>query len=280
MQVELAEERVFRFTDRFTAGYAESRALEKRVEAFGTLARVSGLFAQPKEGDYELVYREQRLQPFWRLTATAVTAYERMRDYPIRLGPEVRQVALGGETLAPANGQVTIRGLETCREEIRRESLIDGVSGEADGGLGAYLQHEAAEVAPDALAAATADGFVVVPPKARASMVVRDLVASAIGKIDADRVLEETVRVEAVDLYYRPVHAFRFRKGGKEAVVEFDGVTGAVTTGGDTFEQYLGKALDPHFLLDVSGEALSLVVPGANIAKLLIVKGMEMRQRR
>jgi hypothetical protein len=285
MQVELAEERVFRLTDRFTTGYAEGQAAGKRVEAFGTLARVTGLFSQPRDEDYELVYREQRLQPFWRLNVASVTAYERSRDYPIRLGPEVREVALEGRTFTAQGGQITVRGLETCREESRKEVLIEGLTGAVAPALSAYLQHEAAEIDPASLAAAARDGVVVVPPQARASMIVRDVVAGAIGKIDADWVLEETVRMEAVDLFYRPVHAFRYRRkakdgSAKEAVVEFDGVTGAVTVGGTTFEQHLGKVLDPHFLLDVGGEALSLVIPGANIAKLLIIKGMEMRQKR
>ena len=119
--------------------------------------------------------------------------------------------------------------------------------------------------------------MVIVPPEAKASMVVRDVVAAAIGKIDADTVTEELVRVEAVDLYYRPIHAFRYRRADKEAVVEFDAVTGEARVGGDTFEQYLGKALEPRFLLDVGAETLNFVVPGANLAKLIIVKGMEMK---
>jgi hypothetical protein len=280
MQVELAEERVFRLTDRFTAGYAEEQSWARRAEAFGALARVSGLFSQGKGEDYEVVYRERRLQPFWRLIVTTSTAYERTRDYPIKVPPEVRQVTIGAETLAVENGQFSLRGLESCREESRRETLVDGLTKAPAPALSAYLQHEAREIPAADLAAATADGFVVVPPQAKASMVVRDVVSGAIGKIDADRVLEEVVRVEAVDLFYRPIHAFRYRRAGKEAVMEFDGVTGEVKTGGATFEQYLGKALDPHFLLDVGGEALSLVIPGANIAKLLIIKGMELRQKR
>jgi hypothetical protein len=280
MQVELAEERVFRLADRFTRGYAETTAWAKRADAFGALARVTGLFTQGKADDTEIVYREQRLQPFWRLTVSTATAYERSRDYPIKVPPEVRQVTVGEQVLAVTNGQFTLKGLESCREEGRRDTLVDGLSKQVAPTLSVYLQHDHAEITADALTQATADGFVVVPPEAKASMVVRDVIAGAIGKIDADRVLEETVRVEAVDLFYRPVHAFRLKKAGKEAVVEFDGVTGAVTVGGTTFEQYLGKALDPHFLLDIGGEALSLVVPGANIAKLLIVKGMEMRQKR
>jgi len=276
MQVELAEERIFRLADRFSLEHAEGRAWSKRLEAFGALARVTGLFSQPRDDDFAVIYRERRLQPFWRVAVSTATAYQRRRSYAVPVPPEVRQVTIDGKAIAAADGRFMLDGLESCREEARREVFVD-LSKQAAPALAAYLQHDAVETDAETLAKATADGMVIVPPQAKASMVVRDVVASAIGKIDADTVTEELVRVEAVDLYYRPIHAFRYRRADKEAVVEFDAVTGEARIGGATFEQYLGKALEPRFLLDVGAETLNFVVPGANLAKLIIVKGMEMK---
>ena len=56
-----------------------------------------------------------------------------------------------------------------------------------------------------------------------------------------------------------------------------DALTGEARPGGATFEQYLGKALEPKFLLDVGAETLNFVIPGANLAKLMIVKGLELK---
>ena len=276
MQVELAEERIFRLADRFSLEHAEGRAWSKRLEAFGALARVTGLFSQPRDDDFAVIYRERRRQPFWRVAVSTATAYQRRRSYSVPVPPEVRQVTIDGKAIAAADGRFMLDGLESCREEARREVFVD-LSKQAAPALAAYLQHDAVETDAETLAKATADGMVIVPPQAKASMVVRDVVASAIGKIDADTVTEELVRVEAVDLYYRPIHAFRYRRADKEAVVEFDAVTGEARIGGATFEQYLGKALEPRFLLDVGAETLNFVVPGANLAKLIIVKGMEMK---
>jgi hypothetical protein len=278
MQVELAEERVFLLKDRFSMELAEGRAWTKRIEAFGTMAKVAGLLARPRDEEFEVVYRERRLQPFWRLAVSAVCAYERARDFPVKVNPEVQSVTLLGQAFGVANQQFTVRGLESCREETRREALIDGLTKTANPALGTYLQYESVQIDAAALAAVTAEGTVVVPPEARASLVVRDVVASAIGKIDADKVLEEVVRVEAVDLFYRPVYAFRYRRAGKEAIVEFDALTGEVHTGGVTFEEHFGKVLDPSFLLDVGAETLNFVLPGANLAKMVLVKGMQMRK--
>ena len=113
----------------------------------------------------------------------------------------------------------------------------------------------------------------------RASGLVRDAVAKAIGLIEADKVLEETVRLEAVDLYYRPVYAFRYRRAGKEAVVEVDALSGVARPGGSTFEHYLGKVLDPVFLFDMTVETANIFLPGATLVKVLVNKGLEMRKR-
>ena len=99
------------------------------------------------------------------------------------------------------------------------------------------------------LSRVTQAGTVVVPPEVKASALVREVVSSAIGRIEADRILEERVTGDTVDLLYRPVYAFRYRHAGKEAVIEFDELTGDARAGGDTFEQYLGKVLEPRFLV-------------------------------
>lgn len=280
MQVELAEERMFRFAPRISQEEAVGRAWAKRVEAFGALSRVAGLLAKPRDEEFVVAYREQRLQPFWRCTVSTFWSYERGRDYPIKLPPEVREVEVGGRVLAVQGQQIIVHGVESCREEGRKEVLVDGLAKSGRVDLAPYLRFDAAQTDADGLAQAAAEGLVVVPPEYKSSSVVRDAIAGAIGKIDADRILEETVRIEAIDLYYRPIFAFRYRRADKEAVVEVDALTGEARTGGATFEAYMGKVMDTRFLLDLGAEAINMVVPGANLAKMVVVKGMELRTRR
>ena len=278
MNVELADERVLILPDQFSLEQARDRAWTKRVEAFGTLARMSGLLNKPKDEEFDLVYTERRLQPFWRLVASATYAYERKRSYIVKVPAEVQSVAIAGETLATPKGDFVIGGLETCREEHRSETLFDGLTKAAAPDLAAYLKFQGALTDTDALAALTRDGVIVVPPEARASMLMRDVIAGMMTKIDADRVIEETVRLEIVDLYYRPIYAFRYRRQGKEAVVECDAVTGVAKPGGATFERYLGKVLDPAFLFDVTVETANIFLPGATLARVLVNKGLELRK--
>lgn len=273
MNVEIAEERIVALTDRFTLDHAEGRAWSRRADAFGTVAKLGGLLNRSTSEDYECVYRERRIQPFWRLHATAVAEYERTRSYAVAVSPSVRSVQLLGETVDVEQGQLRLSGLETCRDESSREHLFDGLTRAENPGLAGYLKFDSEVVDAEALAALAREGTVVVPPGTKASVLVREVVSAAIGKIDADRVLEERVIVDMVDLVYRPVYAFRYRHAGKEAVIEFDGLTGEIRPDGSTFEQYLGKVLEPRFLLDVGVEAVNIFVPGTQLIRIAVEHG-------
>lgn len=279
MDVHLAEERMLVLQDQFNMDHAEGRASTKKIDAFGALAKVAGFLSRPKDDEFELIYREHRLQPFWRVACTFVSAYERKRDHALKLAPEVRQVEIAGETHQVVDHAVTLHVLETCREEMKRDIYFDALTGQPGADLTSRLRFPTIPATEESLAAFTEKGTVVVPPQATSSVVVREVLGSLVNRIKADKVLEETVTFEAIDLYYRPVYAFRYRRQGKEAVVEFDGLTGDLKTGGSTFETYVGKILDTRFLLDASAEVANLFVPGATLVKVLLAKGMELRGR-
>jgi hypothetical protein len=275
VEVEIAQERLVVLTDRFNLDHAEGRAWARRAEAFGTVARLGGLLGRSVADDYECVYRERRLQPFWRLHAGSTAAYERTRTYGVDVLPGVRSVVVAGQTYEAAQGKIRLTGLESCREETEREFLFDGLTRAETPALSRYLAFAGTMADADLLAETARQGTVVVPPVNKASMLVREVVSAAIGKIEADRILEERVSVDIVDLVYRPVYAFRYRHAGREAVLEFDGLTGDLRPDGATFEQYLGKALEPRFLLDVGVEAVNLFVPGTQLARIVVEHGVK-----
>ena len=279
MDVTLAEERVLVLPDQIDMAAAEARAATKRIDAFGTLAKVAGLLSRPRAEDFELVYKEHRLQPFWFAACTAVCAYERTREHVLKLAPEVRQATISGQAHEVSSQQLALPVLEHCREETRHETYYDALTGKAAPELADRLGAPAAVSSPEALAALAEQGTVVVPPQTKASVVVREILAGLMGKIEADKVLEETVGFERIDLYYRPVFAFRYRRQGKEAVVEVDGLTGEAKAGGATFETYLGRVMDPRFLIEMGAESAALFVPGAGLVKVLVFKGMDMKGR-
>lgn len=276
MNVELAEERILLLPDKLGAAQAEGRAWSKRTDAFGAFAKLGGFLNKPKDEDYEVVYRELRLQPFWRLSASTTHIYERQRQHKLKVGVEVEAITLGEQKYPAVNREVAITVTESCNEHAQRDWLFDGITKKVEASLKTYVGIEAATVTADDLNEKAKAGAIIVPPQAKASMLTREVISQAIRKIEADNIIEEKMQIDAIDLYYRPVYAMRYKWQQKEAVVEVDAVTGDTRTGGTTFEAYMGKFVDRDFLLDAGAEALNTFIPGVNLAKLIVVKGLKL----
>ncbi len=283
MEIALADERALLLKEQITLEQAEGRVWGRKLDAFGRVARVAGMLQKPKDADFELLYQEHRYQSFWHVVCRAHYVYERQREFPIAVsGPEVEKVTFAGREYAIVNGRLLLNGVELCREEPEKELFLDSITNAKNGALAGYLQHPANEIPMEYLDELTAKGIVIVPPQTRATAVVRDVLLGILKSVRADRILEDTVTVERVDLYYRPVYAFQYRwkSKNKEAVLEMDGVTGELQTEGKTFQQYMGKLLDPEFLFDVGVDTIDLLVPGGGLAIKLARKGLDVAKKR
>ncbi len=282
MDVTLAQERAYYFKPQLSLEQAEGRAWGKKQDAFGTLSKVTSLVQRPKDAEFELLYKEARYEPFWNVECRALYVYQRRRNYPIPVGgPEVETVTIEGMKYQVSGGELTLSGLEHCREEFHENIFINGISNAQQPSLADYTQFPATEIPEDRLDHFGAETEIVVPPQARASAIVREILIGMIKSVEADRILEDNVEVERVDLYYRPVYAFQYRWKSKEkdAVLEMDGLTGTLQSGGKTFQQYMGKILDPEFLFDVGTETIDLLVPGGGLAMKLAKKGIDVARR-
>ena len=111
------------------------------------------------------------------------------------------------------------------------------------------------------------DDTIVVPPEQRASFVVRQLLSEMLKPVQADRVIEESLTLETIDLCYRPIWAFEFhwQSKDKRGVVEIDAVTGTIRQGGSLLPQ-LGKIVSRDALFDIGADTIGLLVPGGSIA--------------
>jgi hypothetical protein len=283
MEITLVQERAMILQEQLSMDQAEGRAWSHKLDAFGRLERVTSLFSRPKDDDFELLYKEKRYQPFWHIVCTARYVYERRRQYPLKVsGPEIKSVTIEGTQYDATPGTIALVGLEHCREELREELYVDGLSNEPCPDLGVYLQYPTTVIAEDDLDDFQPQDAIVVPPQARATAIVRDILIGMIKSVQADRIIEDSIGVERVDLYYRPVYAFQYRwkSKDKETIIEYDAMTGKLQAGGKTFQQYVGKFLDPEFLFDIGTETVDLLVPGGGLAIKLVQKGIEAAQSR
>ncbi len=283
MEITLTEQRALILKEQLPLDQAEGRAWTRKMDAFGRMVKMTSLVQRPRDEDFELVYREHRHQPFWHVVCTARYVYERQREIPVVPGgPEVESVTIEGVQYRPEGGKIMLRGLEHCREELESQVFVDAYTGEQNPALERYLEFPATEVPLEELDSFAPEGVIMVPPQTRASAIVREVLVGMIKSVQADRILEDRVEVERVDLYYRPVYAFQYRWKSKEreAILEFDALTGQLEAGERIFQQYVGKILDPDFLFDVGVDTVDLFVPGGGIAIKLARKGIDVARGR
>ncbi|HUG47121.1 MAG TPA: hypothetical protein VMP67_01790 [Candidatus Limnocylindria bacterium] len=270
MEIQLAPERVFLLEARLSAEDAERKAMDRRAQAIA--GGLGGLLQRPRPEDIVLVARQHRLEPFWHVACSATYVYERRREYKVPASaPEVQAVTVEGTRYemerAASSGPRSFRltALEHCRDEFRKEVFSDGLSGSAMDDGSELIGGPRSEVAD--MAALAAEGTIVVPPEQRASFVVRKALADVMKPVQADKILEESVALEATDLYYRPMWAFEFAWAakGKQGVVEVDGLTGASRQGKPLIGQLRGM-ITRDLLFDVGADTVGLLVPGGSIA--------------
>jgi hypothetical protein len=276
MDVTLAQERVFVLDERLTFDEIQQHAFDRRVQAFGS--GIGALLQRPKPDEVALVAKQRRLEPLWHVSGRAVYVYERDRDYNVPpSAPDVDAITVNGVRYdGQPGGARTFRvpAREHCHSEFVGDSYIDGLSGAPVSDHATLMAGPRTEVTD--IASLAADGTVVLPPEHRASYVVRQLMTEIMKPVQADKMLEEQVTLEATDLLYRPWWAFEFswQGKGKQGVVEIDAITGNTRQGKPLVSAIRG-ILTRDVLFDVGADTVGLFVPGGSIAVKLAKAAMD-----
>jgi hypothetical protein len=269
MEIHLGSERIVVLQQREGAEALRQKAMDRRTQAFGS--GLGSILQRPKSDDVVLLTSQRRIEPFWHVVGRAHYVYERSRDYTVPASaPEVREVTIDGTAYPVAEaGQAArtfkIATIEHCTEEIVHQLDADARTGAAIGDAPAVLAGPTEEISDPATL--TADDTIVVPPEHRASFVVRQLLSEMLKPVQADRILEESLTLETIDLCYRPIWAFEFHwlSKDKRAVVEIDALTGAIRQGGSLLPQ-LSRMVTRDALFDIGADTIGLLVPGGSIA--------------
>jgi hypothetical protein len=269
MDIQLGTERIFLLRERDGGDQLRQQAMDHRTQAFGS--GLGSILQRPKADDVELVTSQRRLEPFWHVSGRAQYVYERSRDYAVvASAPEVREVTILGTTYpvtrpASGSGTFTVPAVEHCREELAHVLDVDARTGARIADAAVVLSGPRDEVSDPAIL--SADDTIVVAPEQRASFVVRQLLAEMLKPVQADRILEESLTLETIDLCYRPIRAYEFhwRSKDKRGVVEIDAATGAFRQGGSLLP-HLGRVITRDALFDIGADTIGLLVPGGSIA--------------
>jgi hypothetical protein len=208
--------------------------------------------------------------------------YERNHTYTIPVsGTEVHHVTALGQDLPvtadPKGGaSILLNGVEHCVEERRQSYTFDGTGTKMD--LSRYQSFAKTEIAD--LGQFAPAGVLVVPPQAHATTVVRTVLAEVIKPVQAQVIHEERVNLEALDINFRPVYALEYEwvTKGKRVILEFDGLTGEVHTGGKKLNDQIKGMVTRDLIFDVTADAAGLIVPGGSIAVKLVKAVVDRRK--
>jgi hypothetical protein len=272
MEIYLAAERAFHIIPQISLEIARDRLEQKKVSLVtGTLG---ALISRPKPQDIQLVSFESRLEAFWLIDVLVRTVYERTQTYTIPIkGAEVHHVTVLGQDLPvitnpKGSTSFSLNGVEHCIEECRHSYTFDGTGTIMD--LRKYQSFAKSEIVD--LGQFAPAGILVVPPQAHATTVVRAVLSEVIKPVQAQVIHEERVNVETLDINFRPVYAMEYEWAtrGKRVVLEFDGLTGEVHTGGKKLSDQIKGMVTRDLIFDVTADAAGLIVPGGSIAVKLV----------
>jgi hypothetical protein len=234
------------------------------------------LLSRSKPADFVLVSQEYRYEPFWLVTISTFTKYDRNHTYVIPgSGPEVKQVTILGndiplESQAKSNPSFNLNAVEHCAEEGRTTKTFEGLGGTAVD-LSKYLAFPKTQIIE--IEKFAPEGYLVIPPQVRATSVVRQCLSEMIKPVQqAYTINEERVDVEAIELNYRPIYAFEYEWAAKNKrhVIEFDALTSDISGDGRKLANQIKGVLTRDLLFDVTADAVGLLLPGGSIAVKLV----------
>jgi len=274
MEIYLPTEHAYTLTPQFDVDIAHDRIEQKKMNLVAGM--VGALLSRPKPEELKLIATENRLEPFWLITASSRTVYDRTATYTVTTGwKEVKSVTLLGQEL-PAVPQpkgdpaFKLAAIEHCVQELRMQQTFDGVTG-AKTDFQKYANFARVEI-PE-LSTFNPEGILIIPPQVRATAVVRQVTTEVVRPVkNAQAVHEERVDIETVDLNFRPVYAFEYEwvAKNKRVIIEFDALTAEINTGGKKLKDQIKGILTRDLLFDVTADAVGTFVPGGSIAVKLV----------
>src|SRR5438309_1819638 len=130
MQITVSEQKAFEVRAALTADQVRERAIDQKMAAFGMVSR---LLHRPKGEEIKVASTQKRFDPVWHVIAHKRLVFHRSREYRVPVADAaVRRVTIEGTdypVLPTSPPSLSVRGMEHCEEDLRTETLVDGVRG-------------------------------------------------------------------------------------------------------------------------------------------------------
>ena len=272
MEISLAEEHAYYFVPQISSEVARDRIEKKKTTLVAGM--FGNLISRPNPNEIQVVSVENRLEPYWVVTAASRTAYDRQQVYTVPIkGEEVREVTLLGQKLtvgSKSNPSLTLNGIEHCVDERRVTRFFDGLTGQKED-LSRFQSFTKSAITD--IGAFAPDGMLVVPPQMRATAIIRQVLGEVIQPVTKAQIIhEERVDIETIELNFRPVYALEYEwtSKGKRVIVEFDALLGDMRSGGKKWSEQIKGIITRDLFFDVTADAVGMLVPGGSIAVKLV----------
>lgn len=264
MQINMGEPTIVEIVPNLTEQEIQSRASDQRMDAFGMGVK---FMQRPKPSEIVIANSQKRYEPFWYGAVHAVYRYDRRTTQQVAVGPNVASVTLFDQELE-AQGDRTrtfsIDLIEHCVDDFRRTLTLDAEAGD-ERDYSRYLTFKTQPI--EDLESWQSEDAPAVYPEVKSSFVVGKLVQSAMKTLQADKIDEESIEIEQLTLYYRPVYAYEYHwlPKDKRIVVEYDPLLNTFRTEGGQIKKQFRNVLANDTLFDIGADAIGTVVPGANL---------------
>ena len=132
MEISLTEEHAYHYVPQFTPEVARDRVEQRKVHLMA--GTVGSLFGQIKPEDIKFIGMENRLEPYWLVTISSRTVYDRASRYTVPVnGADVISISvLGQELPVEMKDKLTsfaLDAIEHCQLSTRITRAFLGVQG-------------------------------------------------------------------------------------------------------------------------------------------------------
>lgn len=228
------------------------------------LSFFSRIIYRPKDDEIILSSSSAQYLPFWQIEFNAGVDYVREKPISFDLDKTVSEIKIGDQYFKVKNGRLNLRADERCSIKHQQTQFIDAVTGE--NAVFSEIVSAKSKII-NSIAELVSNDFEVIPPRIRASIPVRNMIHSLMQPLKAIEILSQTLKIEKLNLCFRPVYNFEYLWKNRNQSVFFciDGITGKISEA-NKVNQPSDPRLSEASLFDIGADAIGLVVPGGDIA--------------
>lgn len=271
-KIRVEDEKILVIDDLLGWDKARLMSVDHKIKAFTGL---SSLLFKPKANEIDVVYEEKRYEGFWHLRGMSRFDYWRSKKYQLPVSSEVKELKIDQNVYPVSGDLITLKSYDHCVEEFRKEVMVN-IQTNKESDFSDMLRYGCREIQnTDQL---LTDGAKIVQIEARSSTLVRELLAALSKPITADEIIEESITVNELNLFFYPLYVFEFNWRGKDkkALMSINGATGHISYKANKITDSLKNSISAEDIFELGKEIAAEIIPGGGIAMTLGRKAVEM----